>query len=113
MGLVIEPRIEDYWGTLESHGVEHIVGRYIGKNRYKQLDRYIRLSPPANNYKATFNRVEALSKHLQLLYQKYYSPGAYLAVNKTIKRFIERVPKIINIPSKPTSKGFKIWVLAN
>ena len=64
MGLVIEPRIEDYWGTLESHGVEHIIGRYIGKNCYKQLDCYIRLSPPADGYKATFDRVEALSEYL-------------------------------------------------
>jgi hypothetical protein len=107
-GLVIEPRIEDYWGTLESYSVKYIVKRYIGKNRYKQLDRYIRLSPPANSYKATFDRVEALSKHLRLLYRKYYSPGAHLAVNKTIERFIGRAPEIINIPSKPTPKGFKI-----
>ena len=24
-----------------------------------------------------------------------------------------RVPKVVNIPSKPTLEGFKIWVLAN
>ena len=24
-----------------------------------------------------------------------------------------RVPEIVNIPSKPTPEGFKIWVLAN
>lgn len=113
MGLIIEPRIEDYWGTLESHGVKHIVGRYIGKNRYKQLDRYIRLSPPADSYKATFERVEALSEHLRLLCRKYYSPGAHLAVDETIERFMGRAPEIINIPSKPTPEGFKIWVLAN
>ena len=30
-----------------------------------------------------------------------------------INRFIGHTPEIINIPSKPTPEGFKIWVLAN
>ena len=112
-GLVVELRLECYWGSLEDYGVEHIVKRYISKNRYKQLDCYIRLSLSRSAYKATFNRVDALSEHLRLLYWKYYSPGAHLAVNETIERFIGRAPEIINIPIKPIPKGFKIWVLAN
>ena len=39
--------------------------------------------------------------------------GTHLAVNKTIQRFIGHTPEIVNIPSKPTPEGFKIWVLAN
>lgn len=112
-GLVIEPRIEDYWGSLETHGVEHIIKKYISKTRYEQLDRFIRFSPPCDAYKDTFGRVDALSEHLRLLCHKYYSPGAHLAVDETIERFIGRAPEIVNIPSKPTPEGFKIWVLAN
>ena len=112
-GLVIEPRLECYWGSLEDYSVEHIVKRYISKNQYKQLDRYIRLSPSRSTYKATFDRIDALSEYLRLLCQKYYSPGTHLAVDETIKHFIGRAPEIINIPTKPTPEGFKIWVLAN
>jgi hypothetical protein len=42
-----------------------------------------------------------------------YNPGAHLAVDETIERFMGRAPEIVNIPSKPTPEGFKIWVLAN
>ena len=55
-----------------------------------------------------FNRVDKLTKYICLTYRKLYSPGTHLAANKTIKRFIGRAPKIVNIPSKLTPKGFKI-----
>ena len=55
-----------------------------------------------------FNRVNNLTKYICLTYRKLYSPSTYFVVNKTIKRFIGRVPKIINIPSKLIPKCFKI-----
>ena len=36
-----------------------------------------------------------------------------MAVDKTIQRFIGQAQEIVNISSKPTPEGFKIWVLAN
>ena len=107
-GLVVEPRLKYYWGSLESHGVEHIIKRYISKTQYEQLDCYIRLLPPCSAYKATFDRIDALSEHLRLLCWKYYSPGTHLAVDETIKCFMGRAPEIVNIPLKPTPEGFKI-----
>lgn len=44
---------------------------------------------------------------------RYYKPGIHLTVNETIERFTGRAPEIVNIPTKPTPKGFKIQVLAN
>jgi hypothetical protein len=60
-----------------------------------------------------FNRVTDLVKYLRLTYRKLYTPSAYLIVNKIIKRFIGRTSEIVNIPTKLTPKGFKIWVLVN
>jgi hypothetical protein len=105
--------MEDYWGSLETYGVEYIVKRFISKTRYKQLDRFICFLALYDAYKAIFDRINDLLEHLRLLYYKYYSPGAYLAIDEIIERFIGRVPEIINIPSKPIPEGFKIWVLAN
>ena len=68
---------------------------------------------PQDGFHTTFNRVDKLSKHLRVLYHKFQRPSLYLAVNKTIQRFIGRIAKTVNISSKPTPKGFKIWVLAN
>ena len=64
-------------------------------------------------HRSTFDQVANLTKYIRLTYRKLYTPSAYLIVNKTIKRFIGRAPKIVNISSKPTLEGFKIWVLAN
>ena len=44
---------------------------------------------------------------------KLYTPGIHLTVNKTIKRFTGRASKIVNILTKPTPEGFKIWLLGN
>ena len=63
--------------------------------------------------KTTFNRVHELADYLWLTYRKLYMLGTHLAVNKIIQRFMGHTPKVVNIPSKPTLEGFKIWVLAN
>ena len=48
-----------------------------------------------------------------MLCRKLYTPGIHLAVDEMIERFTGRAPKIVNIPTKPTPEGFKIWVLGN
>ena len=117
IGLVIKPAIKDYQGSLFSHRSKYKILRYILKNWFKQIDRYIRcitLQPKNNGVSHTiFDQVDELSKHLQILSCQYYSLKAYFAINKTIKRFIGRALEIVNILSKPTPKGFKIQVLAN
>jgi hypothetical protein len=113
MGITIEPAIEDYWGPLEK-GARHKVGDYISKNRWEQLERYIRCSPILDEgFNTTFDRVDELSEHLRVLCRKYWRPGPHLAVDETIQRFMGRAPEIVNIPTKPMPEGFKIWVLAN
>ena len=44
MGITIEPVVEDYWGLIIK-GAAHKVADYISKNRFEQLERYIRYSP--------------------------------------------------------------------
>ena len=48
-----------------------------------------------------------------MVFKKYWKPGTHLVVDETIQRFMGRSKEIVNIPSKPTPEGFKIWVLAN
>ena len=117
MGISAEPCIEDYWGDLESHGSKHIVSKYIGLCRFQQLDRYFRCTTPwpkgDPTPRTTFDRVAELAEHLRLTCRKLYNPGTHLAVDETIERFTGRASEIVNIPTKPTPEGFKIWVLAN
>ncbi|KAF2191843.1 pea pathogenicity protein, partial [Zopfia rhizophila CBS 207.26] len=44
---------------------------------------------------------------------QYYTSRTHLVIDKSIKRFTGRAKEIVNIPSKLTPKGFKIWVLVN
>ena len=97
--------------------MEHIVKKYIGRVRFEQLDCYFWCTEPWLDDdpipRSTFNRVNELAEYIRLTYRKLYNPGTYLAVDETIKRFMGRAPEIVNIPSKLTPEGFKIWVLAN
>ena len=89
----------------------------MGQVQFKQLNCYFRCTEPWSDDdptpQSTFNRVNKLIKYIRLTYRKLYNPSTYLAVNKIIKRFIGRAPKIVNIPSKLSPKGFKIQVLVN
>ena len=117
MGITIESSIEDYWKDLNTHGTEHIVKKYMGAVRFQQLDQHFRASPPwppsDQAPKTTFTRVDELAEHIRLTCRKLYNPGTHLAVDETIQRFMGRAREIVNIPSKPTPEGFKIWVLGN
>jgi hypothetical protein len=42
MGLTHESSIEDYWGSLDTTGLEYIIKKYIGRVRFEQLNRYFR-----------------------------------------------------------------------
>ena len=95
----------------------HVIWNYIGANRWQQIDRYFYYTKPRRKedkgFQSTFKRIKELSKELCLALIKLYKPRIHLTVNKTIQRFTGRVPKIVNILTKPTPEGFKIWLLAN
>ena len=117
MGLTIEPAIEDYWKDLNTHDIEHIVKQYIGIVWFQQLDRHFWASPswPNSNKtpKTTFNQINELTEHIRLACKKLYTPKTHLTINETIQDFTGYTPEIINIPFKPTPKGFKIWVFVH
>ena len=117
MGLHGKSTIEDYWHKDFYYSLRHIIQKYIGANRWQQINRYFYCTKPRSKdneaFQNIFKRIKDLSKELRLALIRYYKPGIYLTVNETIKRFTGRAPKIVNIPTKPTPKGFKIWVLAN
>ena len=117
IGITIESCIKDYQKDLDIYGTKYIVKKYITVSRFQQLNRHFRALPPwpesNKTPKNTFTRINKLTKYIRLTYRKLYAPRTYLAVNKTIQRFIGRAPEIVNILSKLILEGFKIQVLAN
>lgn len=117
MGLHGESTTEDYWHKDLSSGTIYIVRDYIGCNRWQQIDRYFYCTTPREEddepFYNTFERIEELSEYLRLRCRAFYRPGTPLTIDKSIERFTGRASEIINIPTKPTPEGFKIWILGN
>ena len=117
IGLYIESSIKDYQYKDFSYSMIYIVSNYIRANQWQQINRYFYCtqlrSKDDEAFQSTFKRIKELSKELYLTLVKFYKPSIYLTVNKTIKRFTGYVSKIINILTKPTPKGLKIWLLGN
>ncbi|OCK78969.1 hypothetical protein K432DRAFT_406012 [Lepidopterella palustris CBS 459.81] len=85
-------------------------------NRVDWTDEYAESHPPTDD-KHTSRKILQLEANRQkraiLLSRRYWTLGPHLAVDKTIERFVAGALEIVNIPTKPTPKGVKIWVLAN
>lgn len=95
----------------------HIVGQYIGCNQWQQINYYFYCTAPREednkDFQNTFKRIWDLSEHLHLCCREFYQPGINFTVDKIIEGFTGRTPEIVNIPTKPTPEGFKIWALSN
>ena len=117
MGLHGKSTIKDYQHKDFNYSSRHIVQKYINTNYQQQINCYFYCTKPRfkndEAFQNTFKRIKDLSKEFRLALIKYYKPRIHLTVNKIIKCFTGRTPKIINILTKPTPKGFKIQVLAN
>ena len=118
MGVHAETAIEDFWNTDPQKGPIHeLLREAIPLKRWQQIDRFLHISKPQlpqeTQRESPFQKLEPLNKQLRQRFKQYWKAGTHLAVDKKIQRFIGRSKEIVNIPSKPTPEGFKIWVLAN
>jgi hypothetical protein len=122
MGIHVEPHINDYWNTsVEDGPIHQLVRKTMSKHRWKQMDRYLHIWNPAldrlferpDNKVRPHEKVNPLWKLLSSSFQCYWKPGRDLAIDECIEGFTGRTPDIVNIPTKPTPIGFKIWVLAD
>jgi hypothetical protein len=118
IGLLPERDIEKYWTTSRKKGVNYFAVREnISKDRWQQINSKLHvLTPKIPSDKAKespFDKIATLSNTLRDRFRLYWKSRTRLAVNKTIVRFTGRAFKTVNIPSKPTLEGFKVWAVAN
>lgn len=113
MGVHDSPRLEQYWERTALGGWRHEeVAERISKIRFAQIDRFFRthsLSPGRKVY----NKIEGLSDRLRANFKDVWFVGTHLTVDESIQGFQGRASETVNIPSKPTPIGFKIWALCN
>ena len=122
MGIHPEPHISDYWDTNAENGSGRWpVRKTMGRDRWKQIDRYLHVWDPASDPTVErpdskvrpHEKVDPLWKLLLSSFQSYWKPGRDLAIDECIEGFTGRTHDTVNIPTKPTPIGFKIWILAD
>src|SRR6266516_3293986 len=120
MGIHVEPHINDYWNTNEDDPIHQLVRKTMSNNRWKQIDRYFHIWDPASDQHCArpdkvrpHEKVDPLWKLLSPSFQRYWKPGRDVTVDECIEGFTGRASDTVNIPTKPTPIGFKIWVLAD
>ena len=116
MGLHQDLLIHSFWNQDPRCWSRYTeISKHISKNRWQQINRFLHISEPHPNSlkEIPFDKLEPLSSHLRLTFKKYWRAGTHLTVDETIQRFMGRAYEVVNILSKPTPEGFKIWVLAN
>jgi len=107
----------EYWNTQKENGaVFDIIRESMGLERWSQIDRYFHVFLPSEHplipKPRPFDKVEPLAKHLRKCFHKFMTAGINVAIDECIQGFDGRASEIVNIPTKPTPIGFKIWVLA-
>src|SRR6266516_2979732 len=113
MGLVPLPNVNYYWNTDEDCPTFSFIRRHMSRNRWKLIDRYLRIAKPTKGKQSPFEKLEPLNSHLQQNFRRYWKTGTHVAVDEAMQRFTGRAKQIVHIPHKPTPKGFKIWCCAN
>ena len=120
MGLHIEPHIHNYWNTDRKTGPVHDPVRdTMSRTRWEQIHRYFHVWDPAldrsvsNRTARPHEKVDPLAKLLLAAFQRYWKPATDVAIDECIEGFTGRTSDTVNIPTKPTLIGFKIWVLAD
>jgi hypothetical protein len=122
MGIHVEPHINDYWNTNgEDFPIHRPVRKTMSRHRWKQINRYLHIWDPTldqlferpDDKVRPHEKVDPLWKLLSSSFQRYWKPGRDIAIDECIEGFTGRTRDTVNIPTKPTPIGFKIWVLAD
>ena len=121
MGIYPIPYINDYWNTKKKAGIPRHdnVRDTMGRIRWKQIHRYFHVQDPSSDHSVSnrtarpHEKVDPLAKLLLPAFQRYWKPATNVAIDECIEGFTGRTSDTVNIPTKPTPIGFKIWVLAD
>ena len=81
--------------------------------RKRQPDIQIHEDGVEFEHRNPFEKIKWFSDHCRIQSNKYWQCGTHITVDESIVRFLGRASEIVNIPTKPTPEGFKIWILAN
>jgi Transposase IS4 len=123
-----ESQLKNYWKCSGRGPIHFDVVASMSQVRWEQINRYLHVcdkedmaqSMSQNSTKKRpistvrpHDKVEPIAKRLKTNFQKYWTPGTHVTVDECIAGFSGKSSDIVNIPTKPTPIGYKIWVLSD
>lgn len=107
----IERNRSDYWGVLLGENT-HGLGRQMSKNRWEQIHRHLTFNAlPTNQKTPWWAPIEPIASRVREACKSAVKPSKWVAVDEAMVAFTGRSKHVVNLPSKPIPKGFKVWVL--
>ena len=109
---------KDYWNTSQDGSIHAPVRNSMSRNRWQQIHAFLHIYEPQDYPERNQQKIEAhekvepIAQILQENFSKYFQLDTNVAVDECIQGFRGRCTDIVNIPTKPTPIGFKIWCLA-
>jgi hypothetical protein len=108
----IEPNREAFWNHSFNESV-HNLGRWMSKTRWEQIHRFLTFNAtPRANHDDWWSPIEPLASRVRSNCQSAVKPSNWVAVDEAMVAFTGRSKHVVNLPSKPIPKGYKIWCLA-
>ena len=108
----IEPSRKVYW-QVSGLGIGHNLGRWMSRNQWEQIHRFLTFNnAPTNQKDSWFAPVEPIASVIRANCQDAVKPSTWVAVDEAMVHFTGRSKHKVNLPSKPTPEGYKVWVLA-
>lgn len=112
MGHRRESTRDSYWQQSE-RGTGHHMGFWMSHTRWDQIHRHLTFNnQPTNRTECFWAPVEPIASTIRENCQNAVKPSTWVAVDEGMIGFSGRSKHIVNIASKPTSEGYKVWILA-
>lgn len=114
MGIHRENSFRDYWSTQQDEDPPHLVRQHIGRDRFFEIYRHLILWDPdeAEGEFRVYHRVHEVSDAIRLSSLRFVEIPTEITVDEAMVRFTGRSREATIIKTKPTPRGFKIWVIA-
>lgn len=112
MGIHKESNREAFWNRSFSEST-HNLGRWMSETRWDQIHRYLTFSAtPRTNHDDWWSPIEPIATRVRENCKSAVEPSNWVAVDEAMVAFTGRSKHVVNLPSKPIPKGYKIWCLA-
>jgi hypothetical protein len=79
------------------------------ETRWDQIHRFLTFNPqPRHQNESPFDRVEPIASSIRYNCQNAVKASTWIAVDEAMAGYAGRTKDSVNLPSKPTPKGYKV-----